>query len=297
MIIYSVQNQIDLCPIAWTFDDTRNQFYNWKNQPIGAVTAIVPRDIRCQFSISDKPVNSIISQVYADGQLITGVSIVNYIETLETTEIYELLVKGQSLPLNSIFYVQLTVNYTDEDFESEVFRSSCFKIEQGKEETQLIKIEYSNTVTNRFIGGILFIPDTYRISNYYFKKYDSEIELTEDENEADFQGNNTLINKTHSETDIFEIIDMPKKLFMGLVKISENDIIFINGRRANFNVEKAVESRIGIDEVCFINAYMRVTYADDNGLLEIQSDSTASYLALNSENLMLIDSNNKLKTK
>ena len=233
MIIYSVQNRIDMNPIQWVFNDAVDRFYNWKNQPIRNVSPIPARDVKCQFSISDKNVSLITSRVVAAGQQISAASIVLGVDTIDNVQIFDLLIKPQIVPINTPFYVEIEIEFSDAQFDNESYRSSCFMVRGGSNDAELIKIAFGNTVSNRFIAGILFYPDTLYTWHVYLKKYDGEIETVEDETEADFQGNKIVINKTHNEIDIFELIDMPKKLFMGLLKISENDVIYVNGRRAN----------------------------------------------------------------
>lgn len=298
MIYYSSQNPIDLCAVDWTFDDTDGRFYNWKNQPADNLVSIPPRRVRNQIYILDTEATSIdviVRVINAKtGIEIPGVTFIYSLPSTLTGMLYEFIVDASLLPVNTKFYVELDVIYSLVTTDS--FRSSCFSIESN-ELKKLIRIDYGNTVNNRQINGILFFESTFFHRYMYLDKYDTEIEIVDDEESSDFEGNKVLVDKTHQEIDVYDIISMPKKFFMGLVKISENDLIYVNGRKANIRLEKVTESKIGAFEIPYINAFMRVTYADDNGLLDTTPLKDDSFLLINDTDYLLINELNKLKIR
>lgn len=299
MIIYSRQNPIDLCPTVWSFDSSLNKFYNWKNTPIQGITKIPNKQVKLQIYLYDlaAPLIELAVRVI-NIETETEISGIAYIIEVPSTYdgvFYQCVIDLSLIPANTKFYIEVDGTYLPEDY-TETLRSSCY-ILSVQDDEKLIKIQFGNTVNNRMINGILF--DENALFNWYLyaNKYDTEIEIVEDETASDFKGNKVLVDKTHDEIDVFEIVDMPKKKFMGLIAISENDVIYVNGRRANFSFDKVTESRVGIYEICFINAFMRVTYADDDGLLDVRNVPPENLMLIDSENYLNIDSNNKLKNR
>lgn len=299
MIEYSRQNPIDMYAPNWSFNDSLNRFYNWLNQPIQGGARIPPRSVKLQMFAQSPPegitgATTTIKVINANtGNEISGVAYGYFVKNvLYYQYIFEYIVDCSLIAINTPFYVEITIDFAVGG--SETTQSSCYTIAQGDND-KLVCIEFANTVDNRPINGIYFDPDATFLFYMYLNKYDTEIEIVEDDQENDFKGNSTLVEKTHSETDIFEVVDMPKKTFMALIAISENDIIYVNGRRANITFDKASEARIGAFEIPFINALMRVTYADDNGLLQVRNVVSPSYLKIKSDSLLNIDNNNNLK--
>lgn len=298
MIHYSRQNPVDMCAVRWSFAQSLDRFYNWLNMPVQDVVNIPGERVKIQCYLEDlDESNDVDLTVTVINEIskaeITGLTAITLIPTDLPGKLYEIILDLSLIAVNVLFSVQFDIDYPGEGL-NETFKSSCFRIYPGENEN-LIKIEFSNTVTNRFINGILFEEDLEYYRYLYAKLYNTEITIVDNEQAADFQGNKTLVEKTHQETDIFEIIDMPKKMFMGLIAISENDIIYVNGRPANIEFEQTTESRIGAYEIPFINALMRVTYSDDNGLLEIESRFDDSYLLVKSDSILNVKSDEKLK--
>lgn len=298
MIYYSVQNQFDLCPVNWTFDDSSGRFYNWKNQPADQIVKIPPRKVRNQLYVYDIEATNIDLTVRAinahTGLEIPGIIYIFSIPTSLPGLIYEFFVDASLISPYVNFYLEMDVVYDSERTDS--YRSSCFTVEVN-EDDKLIKISYGNTITDRFIDGVLFFEGTFQQRFFYADKYDTEIEIVNDEQSNDFNGNAVLVDKTHKETDVFEIIEMPKKFFMGLLSISENDIIYVNGRKSLINLEKVTEAKIGSYEIPYINALMRVVYSDNDGLLDTANISEADYLLINDTDHLLINEINILKTR
>lgn len=298
MIYYSRQNPIDLCPVNWAFDDSDGRFYNWKNQPSDEAVLIPPRKVPNQIYIEDLQATEIvldgrIINAYT-GEVLTGILNIFSIPTELTGIIYMLVIDVSLIAPHLKFYFELDVIFDGTRTNS--FRSSCF-IVQVEDDDKLLRIDYGNTINNRFVSGMLFFEGTYYQRYLYTKKYDTEIEINDDEQSNDFEGNMVLVDKTHSETDVFIIVEMPKKFFMGLVSISENDIIMVNGRKANISLEKVTVSKIGSFEIPFVNAFLRVIYADNDGLLDVQNQTEADYLLINDTDYLLINELNRLKTR
>lgn len=295
MIFYSRQNPIDMCSTVWTFNDSLNRFYNWLNQPVQSIVNIPPRKVKLQLYEDDTQftIETAIRVINAQtGEEITGIAYAIEVPSELTGTLFEYSVDLSLINTGVTFYVQIDVIHVDE--RTETLQSSCLRIATNTD-CKLIRIEYSNTVNDRPVNGILFDPQS--TFNYYLyaNKFDTDIEIVEDESVQDFKGNTILVDKTHAESDIYELIDIPKKYFMSLITISENDEIWVNGRRANITFDKATESRLGIYEIPYINALMKVTYADDNGLLKVQNEIEPSFLRINSEGYLSIDSENTLK--
>lgn len=300
IITYSRQNPIDMNSTVWSFDSSLNKFYNWKNQPIQGIVQIPNKAVKIQFRITDEFGNDDMTaqmKIYnaVTGDEISGVSYIVTVPTSLTGVMYEATIDLSLITVNVKINAELTI-YDPNTDDTEIYRSSCYKV-VSKDDDKLIRIEFGNTIDDRPINGILFDEDATFDWYLYADKYDTEIQIVDDQQENDFKGNSVLVDKTHSEMDIFEIIDMPKKVFMGLIAVSENDVIYFNGRRANFTMEKVTESRIGVFEICFMNAFMRVTYSDDDGLLNIRNNPPASLMLIDSENYLNIDSENKLKNR
>lgn len=295
MIIYSRQNPIDMCSTVWSFNDTLNRFYNWLNQPVQSIVNIPARKVKLQLyeDDTDFEIETAIRVINSQtGDQITGIAYAIEVPSDLSGTLFEYSVDLSLINTGVVFYVQIDVIHVDE--RTETIQSSCLKLTTNTD-CKLIRIEFANTVNDRLINGILF--DTDSTFNYYLyaNKFDTDIEILEDDTLQDFKGNTILVDKTHSEIDIFELIDIPKKYFMSLITISENDEIWVNGRRANITFDKATESRIGIYEIPYINALMRVTYADDNGLLQVQNQIEPSFLRINSDGYLRIDIENTLK--
>lgn len=300
IFIYSVQNPIDLNPTVWSFDSSVDKFYNWKNTPVQGLVKIPNKAVKLQMNVTNAAgqddIDSYLTVYNAEtGEILSAVAYTNKILGQVTGVIFEYIIDLSLIPAHTKFYIEVEIYDQNED-ETDIFNSSCYKI-SVRDDDKLIRIEFGNTVNNRQINGILFDEDATFDWYIYANKYDTEVEIVDNESENDYKGNTVLVEKTHSETDVFEIVDMPKKLFMGLVAISENDEIKINGRRANFTFEKVTESRVGTFEICFINAFMRVTYADDNGLLDVRNIPPESLMLIDSDNYLNIDSDNKLKNR
>lgn len=299
MIEYSRQNPIDMNAPNWSFNDSLNRFYNWLNQPIQGGARIPPRKVKLQMFGESHPegITGATTTIKVfntnTGDEISGVAYGYFVRNvLYYQYIFEYIVDLSLIPINTPFYVEITIDFAVGMIETT--RSSCYTISQGDND-KLVCIEFSNTVDNRPINGLYFDPDSTFLFYMYLNKFDTEIEIVEDDEEQDFKGNSTLVEKTHSEADIFEVVDMPKKTFMALIAISENDEIYVNGRRANITFDKATEARIGAFEIPFINALMRVTYADDDGLLIVRNVIEPAYLKIKSDSLLNIDSSNNLK--
>lgn len=300
MILYSRQNPIDLCAKTWSFSADNDKFYHWLNQPISEGGKLPPYPVVLQMYCEDASggeTMTITPLIYDSntGDVITGVMYYNLVPTDLPGNLYDITIDLSLLEPFRPFYLDVEAYDAAADI-THYLRSSCF-IVVSDEEKFLIKIEYSNTVTNRIINGILFTNGVTYKTYLYAKKWDTKIEIVKDETQSDYKGNSIVVEKAHAETDIFQIIDRPKKMFMQLIAISENDVVYVNGRRAVIHFEQVTESRVGMDEIPFINAFMRVTYADDNGLLTLQDSVEESYLLIKSDAYLLTKANQKLKIR